>query len=483
MMDLTILVVEDDESLSEALEDTLQMAGYTVRTAENGLLALRQLEEEAVDLIISDINMPKMDGHSLLKKVRAQFPDIPMILMTAYGTIQQAVDAMRDGAVDYMVKPFEAEVLVNMVSQYIGSAGADEDMIVADERSLELARIAMKVADSDATIMITGESGVGKEVLAQFVHRHSPRCDKPFIAINCAAIPENMLESTLFGYEKGAFTGAYKACPGKFEQAQGGTLLLDEISEMDLGLQAKLLRVLQEREVERLGSTEMIKLDVRVLATSNRDMKTVVAENKFREDLFYRLNVFPLNLLPLRERRGDIVPLAQRLLEKHARVSSQIIPEFLEEASACLMQHSWPGNIRELDNVIQRALILHSDAVITEKDLHFEAATASSILAVGEIANSTSIPVSAQAPVNIDSTDESLNSDLKQREWDLILDAIRTTQGSRKATAERLGISQRTLRYKLARMREAGIIVPGSSDSRVPEQSGTGLGAAGLETA
>ncbi len=480
-MDLTILVVEDDASLSEALRDTLQMAGYGVRTAENGLLALRQLEDEAVDLIISDINMPKMDGHSLLKKVRAQFPDIPMILMTAYGTIQQAVDAMRDGAVDYMVKPFEAEVLVNMVGQYIGLAGTDEDMIVVDESSQELARIAMKVADSDATIMITGESGVGKEVLAQFVHRHSSRHDRPFIAINCAAIPENMLEATLFGYEKGAFTGAYKACPGKFEQAQGGTLLLDEISEMDLGLQAKLLRVLQEREVERLGSTEMIKLDVRVLATSNRDMQTVVAQGKFREDLFYRLNVFPLNLRPLRERTGDIVPLAKCLLEKHARTSTQMIPELSDEACACLLRHRWPGNIRELDNVIQRALILHTDAVIKEQDLHFEVATTATQTEMLSTANiSATLSHSASQPVaNGDSKEESLNSDLKQREWDLILDAIRCAHGSRKLTAERLGISQRTLRYKLARMREAGITVPGSSESGMSSD----LGAAGLETA
>ncbi|HEB56075.1 MAG TPA: sigma-54-dependent Fis family transcriptional regulator [Gammaproteobacteria bacterium] len=486
-MDLTILVVEDDESLSEALQDTLQMAGYRVCVAENGLMALRLLEHEAVDLIISDINMPKMDGHSLLKKVRVQFPDIPIILMTAYGTIQQAVDAMRDGAADYMVKPFEAEVLVNMVGQYIGTIRADEDMIAVDEVSQELTRIAMKVADSDATIMISGESGVGKEVLAQFVHRHSPRHDKPFVAINCAAIPENMLEATLFGYEKGAFTGAYKACPGKFEQAQGGTLLLDEISEMDLGLQAKLLRVLQEREVERLGSTEMIKLDVRVLATSNRDMTTVVAEGRFREDLFYRLNVFPLNLRPLRERSGDIVPLAKRLLEKHARTSSQIIPELSDEACAGLLRHRWPGNIRELDNVIQRALILHSDAVISERDLHFEVVSARSASSMGGGLNyDATVSTSRQVSVPVADSgtkDESLNSDLKQREWDLILDAIRSAHGSRKLTAERLGISQRTLRYKLARMREAGIVVPGSSDTRFSELGGTDLGAAGLETA
>ncbi|VAX14248.1 Flagellar two-component response regulator FleR [hydrothermal vent metagenome] len=488
-MDLNILVVEDDESLAEALQDTLQMAGYTVCLAENGLMALRLLEHEAVDLIISDINMPKMDGHSLLKKIRLQFPEIPVILMTAYGTIQQAVDAMRNGAADYMVKPFEAEVLVNMVGQYIGSVRADEDMIVVDEASQELARIAMKVADSDATIMISGESGVGKEVLAQFIHRHSARHEQPFVAINCAAIPENMLEATLFGYEKGAFTGAYKACPGKFEQAQGGTLLLDEISEMDLGLQAKLLRVLQEREVERLGSTEMIKLDVRVLATSNRDMQSVVAEGRFREDLFYRLNVFPLTLCPLRERRGDIVPLAKRLLEKHARASGQIIPELSSEACADLLRHRWPGNIRELDNVIQRALILHSDALISEQDLHFEVVTSGFGFTHNtgsrlDSENGLNLSRSASvAAIKSETKDESLNSDLKQREWDLILDAIRSSHGSRKLTAERLGISQRTLRYKLARMRDAGIVVPGSPDSRLADQGGADLGAAGLETA
>ena len=475
MNNSSILVVEDDEALSEALQETLEMAGYQVMTAENGLLALQKLEEVDVDVIISDINMPKMDGHSLLKKVKAQYPDIPMILMTAYGTIQQAVDAMRDGAVDYMVKPFEAEVLVNMVGQYLGNATATEEMVAEDPVSQELVRMARKVADSDATIMITGESGAGKEVLAQYIHRHSSRAEQPFVAINCAAIPENMLEATLFGYEKGAFTGAYKACPGKFEQAQGGTLLLDEISEMDLGLQAKLLRVLQEREVERLGSTQMIKLDVRVLATSNRDMAAVVAEGKFREDLFYRLNVFPLNLQPLRERPGDIIPLAKVLLEKHARDSMQTIPLLSEAASTKLVAHAWPGNIRELDNVVQRALILHSDSLIEEADLHFEAASpviavaannpptehAGNNVVVNSSTHSASSAPATMAPAEtMAGNTESLNSDLKQREWDLILDAIRQTRGSRKATAERLGISQRTLRYKLARMREAGLRIP-----------------------
>ena len=458
MSNITILVVEDDEALSEALQETLEIAGYQIRTASNGILALQLLENEAVDLIVSDINMPKMDGHHLLKKVKDQYPEIPVMLMTAYGTIQQAVDAMRDGAVDYMVKPFEAEVLVNMVGQYVGSSQTNNEMVAEDPVSQELLRMARKVADSDATIMITGDSGVGKEVLAQFIHNNSPRAEQPFIAINCAAIPENMLEATLFGYEKGAFTGAYKACPGKFEQAQGGTILLDEISEMDLGLQAKLLRVLQEREVERLGSTQMIQLDVRVLATSNRDMKSVVAEGLFREDLFYRLNVFPLNLKPLRERQQDIIPIAKKLLEKHARTNGQLIPELSDSTVEELISHQWPGNIRELENVIQRALILHSDEVVTIEDLHFEmtppVTVSSSVLKSEKLK-----PVSQSSS----SDDDSLNSDLKHREWDLIIDAIKKSRGSRKDTAQRLGISQRTLRYKLARMRDAGLSIPDST--------------------
>ena len=448
----TILVVEDDEALKEALQDTLTLAGYQVITAEHGVEALKLLESEQVALVVSDINMPKMDGEALLKRIKENFSDVPVMLMTAYGTIQQAVDAMREGAVDYLVKPFEAEVLVNMVGQYVGQPDDNfSDMVAVDEVSVQLVKMASKVAESDATVMITGESGVGKEVLARYIHNHSARAEKPFIAINCAAIPENMLEATLFGYEKGAYTGAYKASPGKFEQAQGGTLLLDEISEMDLGLQAKLLRVLQEREVERLGGTAVIELDVRVLATSNRNMQATVAEGKFREDLFYRLNVFPLELLPLRERQADIIPIAQRLLENHARVAGRLIPELSQAASDRLVAHSWPGNIRELDNVMQRALILQNGETIEADDIHFETAFANLTI--------TESKPQAQSVQTSPETD-SLNGDLKQREWDLILNAIRSARGSRKITAERLGISQRTLRYKLARMREAGIQIP-----------------------
>lgn len=459
-----ILVVEDDQALAEALQETLLTAGYQVVMAEHGRMALAELENETVDLIVSDINMPQMSGDTLLKRVKTLYPDIPMMLMTAYGTIEQAVDAMRDGAVDYLVKPFEAEVLVNMVSRYVGERREETEMIVADRSSSELAAMAKRVAESDATIMITGESGAGKEVLARFIHKNSSRAEQPFVAINCAAIPENMLEATLFGYEKGAYTGAYKASPGKFEQAQGGTLLLDEISEMDVGLQAKLLRVLQEKEVERLGGNKIVDLDVRVLATSNRDMQEVVAEGKFREDLYYRLNVFPLHLLPLAERPDDIVPLTKRLLEKHALSAHRVIPLLSDAAANKLLGYDWPGNVRELDNVVQRCLILQSGEKINPEDIHFEAARAKPALKVVRSAE-----VQAEES-GIDS--DSLNGDLKQREWDLILGAIKAAKGSRKMTAEKLGISERTLRYKLARMRDAGIMVPG-----------TGLGSSGLETA
>ena len=456
----TILVVEDDQALAEALHDTLTTAGYNVISADNGRMALVELETNDINLIVSDINMPQMSGDVLLKRAKAAYPDIPFVLMTAYGTIEQAVDAMRDGAVDYMVKPFEAEVLINMVSRYIGEISNDTDMITADAASCELVAIAKRVADSEASIMITGESGTGKEVLARFIHNNSSRAEQPFVAINCAAIPENMLEATLFGYEKGAYTGAYKASPGKFEQAQGGTILLDEISEMDIGLQAKLLRVLQEKEVERLGGNKIIDLDVRVLATSNRDMQEVVAEGKFREDLYYRLNVFPLHWLPLAERPDDILPLTIKLLEKHALTAHRAIPVLDEAASQKLFEYAWPGNVRELDNVVQRALILQSGDNILESDIHFEAARK----------NKSTLKVVKDSviteEVEDDTNSESLTGDLKQREWNLILGAIKSAKGSRKMTAEKLGISERTLRYKLARMRDAGILVPDSSGQK-----------------
>ncbi len=446
MKQAMVLIVEDDVALREALCDTLSLSGYQVLGAADGVSALQTLEREDIRMVISDVQMKPMDGHLLLKRIKALHPDMPVVLTTAYGTISKAVEAMRDGAADYLVKPFEAQVLVNMVSRFVRIDSEASELIVADPRSKSLADLARRVAATDVTVMITGESGTGKEVVARHIHENSPRAKGPFIAINCAAIPENMLEAVLFGYEKGAFTGAYKATPGKFEQAQDGTLLLDEISEMDLGLQAKLLRVLQEREVERLGGDKVIALNVRVLATSNRNLREAVSSGQFREDLFYRLNVFPLHLAPLRERIHDIVPLATKLVERHCQTGVLLTPE----AQAHLLTHDWPGNVRELDNVLQRALILKSGDMIDVASLHFE--TLSKMYAPA-----------TQAPQPVASDDSAtLGADLKDHEQKLILEALQAGKGSRKLAAERLGISPRTLRYKIARLRDAGVRIPRS---------------------
>ncbi len=450
MSQCTALVVEDDCALREALCDTLKLAGYQVAAAADGIAALDMLatRRREIGVVVSDVQMQPMDGHALLKKIKAQYPDLPVLLMTAHGTIQKAVEAMHDGAADYLVKPFEAEVLVNMVERFaIHDDGDDGTAIARDPVSVELFALAGRVATSEATVLITGESGAGKEVLARYIHRQSTRSEGVFIAINCAAIPDNMLEATLFGYDKGAFTGAYAACPGKFEQAQGGTLLLDEISEMSLGLQAKLLRVLQEREVERLGSRKMIALDVRVLATSNRNLKSEVAAGRFREDLFYRLSVFPLHMPPLRDRPGDIVALAERSIEKVCRHAGQPVPVLSDLAKVALLGHPWPGNVRELDNVMQRALIVRNGQSIEAQNLHFEST-----------ARATTMP-QVESLVEVTLPDK-LDEDLKTHEQRLILEALRAVNGNRQVAARKLGISPRTLRYKLSRMRDSGVPVP-----------------------
>ena len=302
--------------------------------------------------------------------------------------------------------------------------------------------MAKRVAQTDASVLLNGESGVGKEVYSRFIHQQSARSEQPFVAINCAAIPENMLEAVLFGYEKGAFTGAHKATMGKFEQAQGGTLLLDEITEMDLGLQAKILRVLQEKEVERLGSSKIIELDVRIIATTNRDLRQEVRDKKFREDLFYRLNVFPITISSLRQRPDDIVPIAHKILAQYSRAAGEPI-QLSDAACDMLRQHNWPGNVRELDNVIQRALIMKQGSEIQPQDIMLE----SSFI--------------EEAPIEPQLEDNGLlHSDLRGRETEVILETLRQFKGSRKKTAEKLGISPRTLRYKLAKLRETGAPVP-----------------------
>src|SRR3569623_503458 len=441
-----VLVVEDDGALREALSDTLQLAGYSVVSAADGSSALDILAKHKMDIVVSDVQMQPMDGNALLKQIKKEYPTLPVVLITAFGTVDMAVSAMHEGAADYLVKPFEADVLVNVVDRYAQQGGEDHAGLIAhDVKSCQLVEIAKRVAETDGTVMISGESGTGKEVFARFIHTQSPRAQGPFVAINCAAIPENMLEAVLFGYEKGAFPGAYHSTPGKFELANGGTLLLDEISEMDLGLQAKLLRVLQEREVERLGARKAMPLDVRVLATSNRVMREEVKVGRFREDLYYRLHVFPLHLHPLRDRTADILPLAQHVLKRHCEVQTPVLSL---EAEQRLLAHRWPGNVRELDNVMQRALILRQGNVISPHDLNFEDTPAEPQAAVTPSAPQNS----ASAPDGSD-----LGHELKRSEYRIIIAALRAGKGSRKYAAEKLGISERTLRYKLARMREQGV--------------------------
>lgn len=461
-----VLVVEDDEGLREALVDTLALAGYQWLEAESAEQALLLLKSEPVDIVVSDVQMAGMDGLSLLRSIKQHWPKLPVLLMTAYANIEDAVSAMKDGAIDYMAKPFAPEVLLNMIGRYAPIKTESTSAVVADEKSRKLLALAERVAKTDASVLILGPSGSGKEVMSRYIHDHSARSDGPFVAINCAAIPDNMLEATLFGYEKGAFTGAVQACPGKFEQAQGGTILLDEISEMDLNLQVKLLRVLQEREVERLGSRKSIKLDVRVLATSNRDLKQYVTDGHFREDLYYRLNVFPLAWPALADRPGDIEPLAQFLLDRHCKKQGLALPEIAGDALAKLRRYSWPGNVRELDNVIQRALILCQGQYITAADILLEgldwldACDLQSTIEQAVIPDVMPVQEKCSAVFSTAVPADGLGNELREQEFSIILETIRACDGSRKDVAERLGISPRTLRYKLAKMRDAGIDIP-----------------------
>jgi two-component system response regulator FlrC len=495
---LNILIAEDDDALRDAVCLTLEMAGHGATGVDGGPAALSELERAHFNLVISDLRMQPMDGLELLGEIRHRHPQLPVLLMTAYGDVDKAVAAMRGGACDFLMKPFEPEMLLESVRRYAAAPPESNEAIAEDARSRQLFALAAKVAESDATVLLTGESGVGKEVIARYIHHHSPRSTAPFVAINCAAIPENLLEATLFGYEKGAFTGAQSGQPGKFEQAQGGVILLDEISEMPLGLQVKLLRVLQEREVERVGGKKPISLDIRVLATSNRDMEQEIARGRFREDLYYRLNVFPLFIPPLRERPDDIVPLARHFLAGHARRSGRQT-WFSPEAEALLARYAWPGNVRELENTAQRALILTPGDTVSAETLriclpHWQdesnacgcgsrdsevppkpfAATgtsaASSFPAAGQATpgatfvfdagaaqNATRPPGMANFAASVTPVPPASHPvNMRDFEREHILSTLREMGGSRKKTVEKLGISERTLRYKLQQYREEG---------------------------
>ncbi|MDT8438393.1 MAG: sigma-54 dependent transcriptional regulator [Wenzhouxiangellaceae bacterium] len=453
MSDFCVLLVEDDAPLREALAETLELGGFDVIAVSDGPKALDVLADRAVSLLVSDIQMEPWDGLELLTRARRLRPDLPVVLMTAFGSVPQAVAAIRRGAMDYLVKPVEVEDLLGMVGRFAHSDERRDDQLIAvDPCSQRLAALARRVAETDVNVLMTGPSGSGKEAYSRYIHACSPRARGPFIAVNCAAIPESMLEAELFGHDKGAFTGAIQARIGKFEQANGGTLLLDEISEMDRNLQAKLLRVLQEREVERLGGNRMIDLDVRVIATSNRNLPEAVAQGRFREDLFYRLNVFPLHLPPLAERPGDIVPLAERALARYRRGDGPA-PALDDEACRRLRAHTWPGNVRELENVIQRALVLApGNGAIRADELFFEPPVR--------------VQQAASAAVAFSGSGEALESARNEAESEAICQVLRQEDGHRGRAAERLGISPRTLRYKLSRMRAAGIAIPGDSGGR-----------------
>ncbi|HTY02189.1 MAG TPA: sigma-54 dependent transcriptional regulator [Rhodocyclaceae bacterium] len=438
---LNILVVEDDESLRDAILLTLEAAGHQARGAAGGPEALMAMERNRFNMVVSDLRMAPMDGLQLLTEIRSRHPTLPVMLMTAFGEVDKAVAAMRGGACDFMLKPFEPRALLDQIARYATPPHAD-GVIAADSRTREVLLMASRVARTDATVLLTGESGTGKEVFARYIHDQSARARGPFVPINCAAIPDTLLEATLFGYERGAYTGAQAAQAGKFEQANGGTLLLDEISEMPLSLQAKLLRVLQEREVERVGGKKPIPLDIRVLATSNRDMTVEVKAGRFREDLYYRLNVFPLAIPSLRERPEDILPLAKHFLS--VRGGAGRAARLSPAAEAKLAGHDWPGNVRELENVIQRSLILASGDVIE----------ADSVPLSGQVQSQDSPRSIPQMDVHPKETLAPAN--MRDLEKQHILETLAKVGGSRKKAVELLGISERTLRYKLAQYREDG---------------------------
>ena len=436
---LPVLVVEDDPSLREAISDTLELAGRPCVAVDGGETALKVLEEQAFSIVVSDVRMMPMDGITLLKEIRARLPHLPVVLMTAYAEVDKAVDAMRSGACDFLLKPFEPQALLGHINRYELPDSEEQDGVVAtDPASREMFAMAQRVAKTDATVLLTGESGVGKEVVARFIHRNSARSQGPFVAINCAAIPDSLLEATLFGYEKGAFTGAQQAQAGKFEQAQNGTLLLDEVTEMPMALQAKLLRVLQEREVERVGGKKPVQLDIRIVATSNRAMADAVAKGVFREDLYYRLNVFPVAIPSLRDRPGDIVPIARHFVAEHGARFARAGLSLSSAAEAALTAHVWPGNVRELENVIQRAIILAAGSEILPTDLNLPG-----------LAQRTPEPILLQEG-------EKRVDNMKDLEREHILRTLAEVNGSRKLAIERLGISERTLRYKLQQYREEG---------------------------
>jgi len=462
-----ILIVDDDQNMRIALFETLSRGGYEASVAESGRMALEMMGRSAPDLVISDIGMPEMDGIALLKKIREEWPHIPVMLITGHASIETAVEAMKCGACDYLVKPFPLDVIEDSVKRALvngfrvevplpgnGNSAAlpagrstKRPLIGEDPKLKLLMDRARTVASSKATVLILGESGTGKEVFARYIHEHSDRANGPFVALNCAALPETLLESELFGHEKGAFTGAVASKKGKFELADGGTLLLDEIGEIPLHLQAKLLRVLQEEEVDRLGGRAPVKVDVHVIATTNRSLEAAVKDGDFREDLYYRLNVIPLRLPPLRERPGDIMLLAEHFIKKYSKQYNRVVKQMSDEARERFLAYDWPGNVREMENLVERAVLLSSSEKLEVHDFWVD----EQVPAVAAAGGARTAPASFSLPPDV--------TTLKDMERQMILQALQKTDNNRTQAAKILGVSVRTLRNKLQEYRQHGVII------------------------
>jgi len=444
MLEKKVLVVDDDSLMKDFLKEALGRSDYSVDLASTGEEALEKIKDKDYDIILSDIRMPTMGGMELLKATKEYLPDAEVIMMTAYGTVENAVEAMKLGAFDYVMKPFSADAIemkLKRAFEQMRLKKENKNLHQALENTYSFGNIVGKspqmqkifesvkaVADSKATVLITGESGTGKELIATAIHYNSSRKDGPFVKVNCAALPEGLVETQLFGHERGAFTGAIRKSRGRFELADGGTLLLDEVSEISPGLQAKLLRVLQEREFERLGSEETIQVDVRIISTSNQNLKERMEKGKFREDLFYRLNVIPIHIAPLRERKEDIPVLVEHFLNKYNLENERSIEEISQKVYEMFMEYYWPGNVRELENCIERAVVTSKGKVLTLRDLPKEIAFGKADFASETIGVGCSI---------------------HEAEKKLILKTLELEAGNRTKAAEILGISTRTLRSKL----------------------------------
>jgi len=459
-----ILIVDDDAAMRRALTEVLGRGGFEVDQAPNGQIGLERLSGEPFDLVVSDLRMPGLGGLNLLRELRRRYPSIPVILITAFGTIEDAVSAMKLGAYDFLTKPFSPQDLLRLVRRALTTdadrsaprparARAARSIVTQDPALLQVLDVAESIAASRAPVLIEGESGTGKELLARFIHERSPRRGKAFVAVNCAALPAELLESELFGHEKGAFTGAIARKDGKFELANGGTILLDEISEMEFALQAKLLRVLQEYEIDRLGGVAPIPVDVRVVATTNSRLADLVERGRFREDLYYRLSVIPLTLPPLRERRNDLDLLINHFLHFLGTSGKPGAGSITADARQWLLDRPWRGNVRELQNVIERAVLLSRGRPIERGDLEGVGLSVRPMASAG-LAGLT----------------------IAEMERRLILETLRVTNNNRTRAAQQLGISIRTLRNKLAEYRAGGWLALDAGLQRVPgEQGSAGL--------